>query len=168
MISTAPLYQFTDCPSSETSRQQVSPPCPRTPPPVVLWGRKLLQSTRRCSPHPSNASAEMSAEAVLALIDAFCGTLGSKILGLDPGSALALSPQRSEIYGIVFLPLHALRLKLPTVAIVTMPSSETRAARQTIASDSSHFLRRPFIRRGAAFEKHTSIIRLAVCDLTIC
>lgn len=98
LISTAPLYQFTDCPSSETSRQQVSPPCPRTPPPVVLWGRKLLQSTPWCSPHPSNASAEMSAEAVLALIDAFCGTLGSKILG-----SILDQPSRSLLCGRRFM-----------------------------------------------------------------
>ncbi len=64
-------------------------------------GRKLLQSTRRCSPHPNDASAEMSAQAVLALIDAFCGTPQSKILGsiLDQPSR---SPLWLEIYGIVF------------------------------------------------------------------
>ncbi len=64
--------------------------------------------------------------------------------------------------------LHMLWLKLPTLAIVTILSSETVAERQTIASDSPYFLLRLFIQRDAVFEKHTSVIQLAVHDLTIC
>lgn len=112
----------------------------------------------------------MSAEAVLALIDAFCGTPESKIHG-----SILDQPSRSPLCGRRFMasfsplspPLHMLWLKLPTLAIVTILSSETRPERQTIASDSSYFLLRLFIRRDAALEKHTSVIQLAVRDSTI-
>ncbi|KAM3619663.1 uncharacterized protein V6R79_011548 [Siganus canaliculatus] len=56
--------------------------------------------------------------------------------------------------------------KLPTLVIVAIPSSETLAETQTIASDSSHF--RAFIQHDAEFEKRTNVIQLAVHDLTIC
>lgn len=50
--------------------------------------------------HPSDASVEMSAEAVLALIDALCGTLGSKIL-----SSILDQPSRSPLCGRRFMAL---------------------------------------------------------------
>lgn len=113
----------------------------------------------------------MSAESVLALIDAFCGTPESKIL-----SSILDQPSRSLLCGRRFMAslsplsllLHMLWLKLPTLAILTILSSETVAERQTIASESLHFLLRLFIQRDAVFEKHTSVIQLAVYDLTIC
>lgn len=58
----------------------------------------MLQSTRRCSLHPSDASVEMNAEAVLALIDAFCGTPESKILG-----SILDQPPRSLLCGRRFV-----------------------------------------------------------------
>lgn len=97
--------------SSETSWQQAPPssPCPWTPLLAVLQGRKLIQLTRRHSLHPNDASVEMSAEAVLALIDAFCGTLESKILGsiLDQPSLSPLCGQRfmASLSHSVFLAL---------------------------------------------------------------
>ena len=109
----------------------------------MLRGRKLLQSTRRHSLHPNDASVEMSAGAVLALIDAFCGTPQSKILNsiLDQPSHSLLCGQRFMASLSPFsLHLRMLWLKLPTLAILMILSSETFAERLTIALDSSYFL----------------------------
>lgn len=131
----------------------------------------MPRSTRRCSLHPSDASAEMNAEAVFALIDAFCGSPESKI-----HSSILDQPPRVLLCGRRFMasfpqlhplprPLLLHMLKLATLVIVAILSSETPAETQTIASDSSHFLLRLFIR---CLKKRTSVIQLAVHDLTMC
>lgn len=110
----------------------------------------------------------MNAEAVVALIDAFCGSPESKILGsiLDQPPRVLLCGRR---FMALFPPLppHLLlhMLKLATLVIGAILSSETPAETQTIASDSSLLLLRLFIR---CLKKRTSVIQLAVHDLTMC